>query len=60
MIKHFCDHCGSEITKKDDRIYVRAVTHQGDTPCGMRLEYDLCSKCKHELEKFLGGTKDAK
>lgn len=55
MIKHFCDRCGSEIPKNDERTYVTPRNHMGDTSSGMKHEYELCLDCKHELEEFLEG-----
>lgn len=58
MIKHFCDRCGGEIHKNDQRTYVIPKDQDGDKPIGMRVEYELCVNCKHELKDFLEGKKD--
>jgi hypothetical protein len=58
MIKHFCDRCGNEIPKNDQRIYVRPIDQDADIPICMKPEYELCLKCKHELLDFLGGKPD--
>lgn len=59
MIKHFCDRCGGEIPKDDERTYVLPRDQSGDTSFGMKPEYELCLDCKHELEDFLGGKSNA-
>lgn len=59
MIKHFCDRCGDEIPKNDERTYVILRNQNGDTPVGTKPEYELCLNCKHELEDFLGGKSNA-
>lgn len=58
MIKHFCDRCGDEIPKNDERTYIISRNQNGDVSVGMKPEYELCLKCKHKLEDFLEG-KDA-
>ena len=55
MIKHFCDRCGNEIPKNDERTYVIVRNQLGDTPIGMKPEYELCLDCKHKFEDFLEG-----
>jgi hypothetical protein len=57
MIKHFCDRCGKEIPKNDERTYVTARNQLADICAGMKPEYELCLDCKHKLEKFLEGSK---
>lgn len=58
MIKHFCDRCGKEIPKNDERTYVSCRNQNGDKSYGMNVEYELCLDCKHKLKDFLEG-KDA-
>ena len=53
MIKHFCDRCGKEIHKLDERTYVQPLDELHDTPEDMNPEYELCWECKKELKKFL-------
>lgn len=60
MIKHFCDRCGDEIHKNDQRTYVIPKDQDGDTPIAMKPEYELCLKCKQKLIDFLGGKEDGK
>lgn len=55
MIKHFCDRCGDEIPKGEQRFYVLPKDQDGDTPIGMKPETELCPKCKQELKEFLVG-----
>ena len=58
MIKHFCDRCGDEIPKDEERVYIRPKDQDADIPIGMRHEYELCLKCKRKLNEFLRGEQD--
>ena len=56
MIRHYCDRCGNEIPKDDQRTYVQPRDQDMDVPIGMRQEYELCLNCKHDLKDFLAGV----
>lgn len=57
MITIHCDKCGKEMNPEtDDRYRMELACNEGEYPYYQPKNFDLCTDCAEEVEKFITGV----